>query len=195
MMRIAIIPARGGSKRIPKKKYQRSFMGNLFLLIRLKPLLQANCFERVIVSTDDEEIAKILRFAYGAEVPFIRPAKIADDHDDDDCRIATCDSIIYSAKVVAPTHVCCVYATAPFISSVNLERAFFLLKQKKCNYVYSVTNFSFPIQRAIRINEKGKSSMLMTSKHSNTRSQDLEELAYHDAGQFYWGLNRGVYAS
>ncbi|WP_041771430.1 pseudaminic acid cytidylyltransferase [Psychromonas sp. CNPT3] len=182
-MRVAIIPARGGSKRIPRKNI-KMFHGKPIIAYSIEAALKANCFERVIVSTDDKEVAQIA-LAYGAEVPFMRPAEIADDH------ATTMDVLQHAIKSLqdqgsTPTHICCIYATAPFISSVNLERAFTLLKQKQCNYVYSATPFCFPIQRAIRINSEGESSMF-NPENANTRSQDLEP-AYHDAGQFYWGL-------
>ncbi len=185
MMRVAIIPARGASKRIPRKNIKH-FDGKPIIAYSIEAALNANCFERVIVSTDDAEIAEIA-MAYGAEVPFMRPASIADDH-------ATTIEVVQHAiqylqtQGVDPEYICCIYATAPFIQSVNLERAYLLLEKKRCNYVYSVTQFSFPIQRAIKINKQG-ASIMFTPESFYTRSQDLEE-AFHDAGQFYWGVTQ-----
>ena len=140
-------------------------------------------FKEILVSTDDEEIAEVAR-AYGAEVPFIRPIELSGDH------VATIPVVAHALKWLqhnggAPGFVCCIYATAPFLSVEDLCRGFDLIQQTGGDYVFPVTTFDFPIQRAIRVKETGQVEMFQP-EHFSTRSQDLEE-AYHDAGQFYWG--------
>ncbi len=179
-MNIAIIPARGGSKRIPRKNI-KLFHGKPMIAYSIGVAKQSGCFERIIVSTDDIEIARISR-QYGAEVPFIRPKNIADDF------ATTTDVIINAIKELQLTDadvICCLYATAPFIKSTNLIKGLNLLKEGKLDYVFSATEFSFPIQRAFKLDSGGIVKMLQ-QEHFNTRSQDLEK-SYHDAGQFYWG--------
>lgn len=182
-MNIAIIPARGGSKRIPRKNI-KSFHGKPMIAWSIEAAQQSGIFDRIIVSTDDEEIAAVAR-EYGAEVPFIRPADIANDY-------ATTGDVISHAIVWLtnqghrPEQVCCLYATAPFVEPDDLRQGLVLLNSTAdCQYVFSATRFSFPIQRAIKLDELGKVSMF-DPEHQLTRSQDLVE-AYHDAGQFYWG--------
>lgn len=182
-MNIAIIPARGGSKRIPRKNI-KSFHGKPMIAWSIEAAQQSGIFDRIIVSTDDEEIAAVAR-EYGAEVPFIRPADIANDY-------ATTGDVISHAIVWLtnqgrrPEQVCCLYATAPFVEPDDLRQGLVLLNNTTdCQYVFSATRFSFPIQRAIKLDELGRVSMF-DPEHQLTRSQDLVE-AYHDAGQFYWG--------
>ena len=143
----------------------------------------AGCFDRIIVSTDDEEIAALAR-SHGAEVPFLRPAYLADD-------LATTQSVVLHAiqwceqQSLVPQAVCCLYATAPFMQPADLMAGRQLLEQSPSgSFVFTATSFSFPIQRAIQIDAAGRSAMFYP-EHFNTRSQDLEE-AFHDAGQFYW---------
>lgn len=181
-MKLAIIPARGGSKRIPRKNI-KSFCGKPMIARSIEAALQSGCFDRVIVSTDDAEIAEVAR-QHGAEVPFIRPAELADDH------TATIPVIRHAiewfiARGESPRHVCCVYATAPFVSGEDIGQGLKMLIENDCAYAFSVTSYAFPIQRAIRITHEGRVEMF-SPEYFATRSQDLEE-AYHDAGQFYWG--------
>lgn len=180
--RVAIIPARGGSKRIPRKNI-RSFCGKPMIAWSIEAALASECFERVVVSTDDPEIAEVA-LECGATVPFLRPAELADD---------------YTGTVVVMRHAlewlnandrqvdlaCCLYATAPFVSVEDLRQGWDTLKERECSYAFSVTSYPFPIQRALRIAKDGRVSMF-SPEHLNSRSQDLEE-AWHDAGQFYWG--------
>lgn len=181
-MRIAIIPARGGSKRIPRKNI-KLFCGKPMISWSVEAARLSGCFDRIIVSTDDAEIAEVAH-AYGAEVPFMRPPELSDDHtstipviahaiDWMNCNVATVD------------FACCLYATAPFIQAEDLQRGFEILQQSGADYAFSVTSYGFPIQRAIRITTNQRVGMF-SPEHFNTRSQDLEE-AFHDAGQFYWG--------
>ncbi|MCE7536814.1 pseudaminic acid cytidylyltransferase [Aliivibrio fischeri] len=181
-MKIAIIPARGGSKRIPRKNI-KLFHGKPMIAYSIEAALKSNCFDKVIVSTDDQEIADVARF-YGAEVPFMRPEKISDDY-------ATTMDVIQHAvqwceqQGLPLTYVCCLYATAPFVQSKDLQKGWEIVQQPDVKYVFSATTFPFPIQRAIKLSNCGSVSMF-SSEYELTRSQDLEE-SYHDAGQFYWG--------
>ena len=181
-MRLAIIPARGGSKRIPRKNI-KLFGGKPMIAWSIEAAMRSACFDRIIVSTDDAEIAE-LAVALGAETPFMRPAALSDDHT---------PTIPVIAHAIAwqqehgetPSEACCIYATAPFITADDLQRGLHILQNNQCDYAFSVTSYAFPIQRAIRINDRERVEMFQPA-HFNTRSQDLEE-AFHDAGQFYWG--------
>lgn len=181
-MNIAIIPARGGSKRIPRKNI-KLFHGKPLIAYSIEAAKQSGCFERIMVSTDDPEIAEVAR-SYGAEVPFIRPENIADDY------ATTMDVIQHTlswcdAAGIDVDSVCCIYATAPLLQAHFLQQGLTILQQEAVDYVFSATSFSFPIQRAITI-DKQQGITMFSPEHANTRSQDLVE-AFHDAGQFYWG--------
>jgi len=181
-MKLAVIPARGGSKRIPRKNI-KPFCGKPMIAWSIEAALESGCFDRVIVSTDDAEIAEVAR-RRGAEVPFMRPAELSDDH------TGTIPVIGHAIEWFNGTgqsveHACCLYATAPLVSAKDLRRGLDILQGNECSYAFSVTSYAFPIQRAIRINGDGYVEMF-NPQHFNTRSQDLEE-AFHDAGQFYWG--------
>lgn len=184
-MRLAVIPARGGSKRIPRKNI-RPFCGKPMIAWSIEAARQSGCFDRIIVSTDDGEIAAVAR-DFGADVPFLRPPELSDDH------TGTIPVIAHAIQWQqqhgeSPTEACCIYATAPFVRAEDLQRGLDLLKHADCDYAFSVTSYAFPIQRALRIKENGRMEMFQPD-HFNTRSQDLEE-SYHDAGQFYWGNTR-----
>jgi pseudaminic acid cytidylyltransferase len=181
-MRLAVIPARGGSKRIPRKNI-RLFCGRPMIAWSIEAALQSQCFDRVIVSTDDTEIADVARAA-GATVPFMRPTTLADDHTGTITVVAHAVQWHVDAGL-APDQVCCLYATAPFVQPADLQRGLALLDSSGAQYAFSVTSYAFPIQRAIRITPDGRVAMFDATQF-NTRSQDLEE-ALHDAGQFYWG--------
>jgi N-acylneuraminate cytidylyltransferase len=181
-MRLAVIPARGGSKRIPRKNI-KLFGGKPMIAWSIAAALKSNCFDRVIVSTDDIEIAEVARLQ-GAEVPFVRPATLSDDH------TATIPVIRHAIECLSdkgqtPSQVCCIYATAPFLHPADIRRGLAVIESTACDYAFSTTSYAFPIQRAIRVNKQGKVGMFLP-EHANTRSQDLEK-AYHDAAQFYWG--------
>jgi len=181
-MNIAIIPARGGSKRIPRKNI-KPFCGKPMIAWSIEAALQSDCFEHVLVSTDDTEIAEIAQ-TFGAEVPFMRPAHLSDDHTP---TIPVIAHAIEWAQVhgIDPESVCCIYATAPMISRDHLQLSMLTLQNNHCEYVFSATSYAFPIQRAFKLNTKNQVEMFYP-EHTNTRSQDLPH-AYHDAGQFYWG--------
>ena len=181
-MNICVIPARGGSKRIPRKNI-KEFNGKPIIAYSIEAALKSNCFDQVIVSTDDDEIAEVAK-KYGAQVPFSRPDELSNDY------VGTIPVIKHAIEWMeddksSVENVCCLYATAPFIRPQIISQAYQQLNNSKADYCFSVTSFVFPIQRAIKIVEKNKVSMFYP-EHFNTRSQDLEE-AYHDAGQFYWG--------
>jgi len=181
-MRLAVIPARGGSKRIPGKNI-KVFGGLPMIAWSIRAAIHSKCFDRIIVSTDDKEIASVAK-EYGADVPFMRPANLSDDH------TGTIPVIAHAIDwqnqhSPAATQVCCIYATAPFVQATDLQRGLQALQSTGADYAFSVTSFAFPIQRAIRITAEQRVEMFQP-EHFNTRSQDLEE-AWHDAGQFYWG--------
>jgi N-acylneuraminate cytidylyltransferase len=181
-VRIAVIPARGGSKRIPRKNINE-FCGKPMIAWSIEAAIDCKCFDSVIVSTDDDEIAHVAR-AYGADVPFVRPAELSDDHS------GTIEVIAHSVQWhnqcnPQATDVCCIYATAPFLLPQDLRRGLEILHSTDAQYAFAVTNYAFPIQRAIRITPEQRVQMFQP-EHLNTRSQDLTE-AWHDAAQFYWG--------
>ncbi len=180
---VAIIPARGGSKRIPRKNIQ-PFLG-VPLIVRTLQLVQgAGVFDRVVVSTDDDEVASLARDA-GAEVPFIRPPELSDDHTGTRPVIQHAIRQLEAAAGTSLGLVCSVYATAVFLTADDLVAARQLLVDSAAAFVFSATTFPAPIQRALRRRPDGTCEMFQP-EHRTTRSQDLEE-AYHDAGQFYWG--------
>lgn len=181
-MRLAIIPARGGSKRIPRKNI-KPFCGKPMIAWSIDAAKISGCFDRIIVSTDDEEIADVAR-AHGAEVPFMRPQELSDDYTGTIPVVA--HAVQHMNEQVGPVqYACCLYATAPFVRAQDLQIGFEMLQQSNAPYAFTVTNFAAPIQRAFRITEFERIEMF-NPEHFITRSQDLEE-AYHDAGQFYWG--------
>ena len=140
---------------------------------------ESGLFERIVVSTDSDEIASVAREA-GAEIPFLRPAELADDH-------AGTDSVFVHALetlYVKSGQACCILATAPFLQSADLKRGFDLLQKSGATSAVSVTTFPYPVLRALQVNAAGRLEMIWP-EHRTTRSQDLPE-AWHDAGQFYW---------
>lgn len=182
-MNICVIPARGGSKRIPRKNI-KEFNGKPIIAYSIEAALKSNCFDRVIVSTDDVEIVEVAK-KYGAQVPFIRPSELSNDYASTISVIKHTIERLENHNNTIINNVCCLYATAPFIQSQTIFKAFQQLQGSKADYCFSVASFPFPIQRSIRITQDDKVDMLYP-ENFNVRSQDLEE-AYHDAGQFYWG--------
>lgn len=182
MSQVAIIPARGGSKRIPHKNV-KEFGGKPMIAWSIETAKASGCFDQIIVSTDDREIARVAR-EWGATVPFMRPAELSDDF------TGTLPVIRHAVEWlnqngISVVYACCLYATAPFVTVKDLQRGLQLIKSTGSSYAFSVTSYAFPIQRAIRIVKNGRVAMF-NPEHFQTRSQDLEE-AWHDAGQFYWG--------
>lgn len=180
MGNICIIPARGGSKRIPRKNI-KEFLGKPIIAYSIKAALDSGLFDEVMVSTDDVEIAYIAK-KFGAKVPFMRSAKNSDD-------FATTFDVIeeviqsYRSQGKDFENICCVYSCAPFVTYKILLKAYNQLIEKKFDTVFPIVAYSFPIQRALRL-DQSKVSMIL-EENLNTRSQDLED-SFHDAGQFYW---------
>ena len=179
-MSFCIIPARGGSKRIPRKNV-RDFCGKPMIAWSIQAAVNSGCFDRIIVSTDDDTIAEVAE-SYGAEAPFRRRDVLADDHTPTMPVIA---DAIERLNIEDQTAVCCLYATAPFVQPEDLQAGHKLLTETGGGFVLTVCTYAFPIQRALRRKASGEVEMFDTTK-MQTRSQDLEE-AWHDAGQFYWG--------
>lgn len=181
LQRIAVIPARGGSKRIPRKNI-REFCGKPLIAYSIELALNSGLFDHVVVSTEDDEIAEVAR-TYGATTPFMRPAELADDY------TATMPIIKHAIEwFQAEGHhigpVCCIYATAPLLQTSYLAEGLSKLDEG-WQFAFAVSTFEFPIQRALHRNDDGKINAA-DPVAINARSQDLEEM-WHDAGQFYWG--------
>ncbi|MBF0160930.1 MAG: pseudaminic acid cytidylyltransferase [Magnetococcales bacterium] len=181
-MNVAIIPARGGSKRIPRKNI-RLFFGKPMLAYAIEVALATALFDRVIVSTDDDEIAAVAA-QWGAEVPFRRPAELANDF------AGTTEVIRHAIEWLQAAGspvacACCIYATVPFLQAEALREGYQLLQTSGALYAFSVTHFASPVQRALRVTPGGRLEPLYP-EYRTTRTQDLEP-ACHDAGQFYWG--------
>lgn len=196
-MNVAIIPARGGSKRIPQKNI-RDFCGKPMIAWSILAAQKSGCFDRIIVSTDDPEIAEVAK-SFGAEVPFARPSNLSDDFTPTIPVIRQAIEWL-SGEGDNPDYVCCIYATAPFITSQALTEGLEILQtHSDTEFVFSGTEFNFPIWRSLKLNTDGSVDMNWP-EHELTRSQDLTP-SYHDAGQFYWGRpndylnNEGIFTA
>lgn len=181
-MKLAVIPARGGSKRVPRKNI-RPFCGKPMIVWSIEAALASKCFDQVVVSTDDAEVAAVSRAA-GAQVPFLRPPHLSDD------MTATTPVIAHAIEWFTergerPALVCCIYATAPFLRPSDINKGLETLEATGSRFAFSVTSFPAPIQRAFRITHANRIQMFDPEQFGK-RSQDLET-AYHDAAQFYWG--------
>jgi N-acylneuraminate cytidylyltransferase len=179
---LAVLPARGGSRRIPRKNI-RPFCGRPMIAWPIAAAQKSGLFDRIIVSTDNPEIAEIAR-VHGAETPFLRPAPLADDH------TGTIEVIAHATRWALDqgwpvAAVCCLYPTAPMIAPADLAEALRVLESGDWDFVFTATDYASPIFRAFKQTESGGLEMLYP-KHFTTRSQDLPQ-ALHDAGQFYWG--------
>ncbi|MBD5376078.1 MAG: pseudaminic acid cytidylyltransferase [Bacteroides sp.] len=181
MKSICIIPARGGSKRIPRKNV-KNFLGKPIISYSIETALKSDIFDEVMVSTDDDEIAEVARL-YGAAVPFMRSAHTASD-------FATTADVInevldsYAANGKEFDTVCCLYATAPFVTPVRLQEAADIIAAGEFDSAFTCVEFSYPVLRSLVVNSEGRISMKWP-EFKNSRSQDLERF-YHDAGQFYF---------
>ena len=178
---LAVIPARGGSKRIPRKNI-KEFFGKPLIAYSIQAAINSKLFDKVIVSTDDEEIANTAK-EHGAKVPFLRPKNLSDDF------TGTTDVINHAVNYLEQKgetydFICTIYATAPLLQEKYLIEGFEKLIESNAKIAFSVTSMPFPIQRTFKIDEHGRCKMFYP-EHFQTRSQDLEE-AYQDAGQFYW---------
>jgi len=182
LMNIAIIPARGGSKRIPRKNI-KLFDDKPMIAHAICTAQASGLFEHIVVSTDDEEIASIAR-TWGAETPFVRPTDLSNDH------AATVPVIAHGVQTCLALewvfeYVCCIYPGVPFLQTDDLKGALVDLIDSEVDYCFPVTEFPSAIQRALKRVDGGKMQPFYP-QYETTRTQDLE-LAYHDAGQFYWG--------
>jgi pseudaminic acid cytidylyltransferase len=186
-MNLCVIPARGGSKRIPRKNI-REFCGKPMIAWSIEAALASGCFDKVIVSTDDAEIADVAR-QWHAEVPFMRPSELADDF------AGTTPVVAHAVRWNQDQgqeleSVCCLYATAPFVEPADIKKALKLLEQTAAHrFVFTATAYASPIQRALRLDLASGEAHMWQPKQFSKRSQDLEP-AYHDAGQFYWGRSQ-----
>ncbi|HEY4319071.1 MAG TPA: pseudaminic acid cytidylyltransferase [Herbaspirillum sp.] len=181
-MRVAVIPARGGSKRIPRKNI-RSFGGKPMIAWALQAAMDSDCFDRVLVSSDDDEV-RAIAVQHGAEAPFVRPATLADDHTGTSAVVAHAIDWL-QASGCHPDLVCCIYPTAPFLLADDLRTGLQAMASPRWQFAFSVTDFEAPVFRSFVAASDGGVSMLFP-EHATTRSQDLP-LALHDAAQFYWG--------
>ncbi len=179
--KIAIIPARGGSKRIPRKNI-KPFLGKPIIAYSIEAAIKSKLFDIVMVSTDDEEIAEVAR-NFGAEVPFLRSKKNADD-------FATTYDVIeevleaYNKRGISFSEAICIYATAPFVNKERINEAYSLFVEKEFDCVFPVIEYSFPIQRSLIVHEESSKMELLFPENELKRSQDLKP-SYHDVGQFY----------
>ena len=180
-MIVAVIPARGGSKRIPKKNIKK-FFGKPIISYSIKAAIDSKLFDKVIVSTDCENIAQVA-INYGAEVPFMRPEELSGDF------LGTHEVVGHTLKWLEDfgdvvDYACCIYATAPMIQGSDLIKGYDLIKTEKWKAVIAATKYSYPVFRSFKKLPNGGLEMVFP-EHYNSRSQDLPEV-YHDAGQFYW---------
>jgi len=183
-LKLCVIPARGGSKRIPKKNI-KNFCGKPIISWPIIAAIKSKCFDRIIVSTDDEEIKEVANF-YGAETPFTRPKELSDDFS------SSLDVVKHAIEIQNDVDkhqdtVCCIYPTAPFISPSDILRGLQALEDNEVDYSLSVTSYPYPIQRALKLNQNNLVEMV-SPQFLKSRSQDLES-NFHDAAQFYWGLS------
>jgi pseudaminic acid cytidylyltransferase len=184
-MNLCVIPARGGSKRIPRKNI-RPFAGKPMVAYAIQVAQDSRLFGRIIVSTDDQEVAKVSQ-DYGAEVPFKRPADLADDN------TPTVPVIAHAIKNLQQKgnqfeFVCCIYPCVPLLGVASLKEALFLLKKEKAEYCVPIAPYRPPIQRSVKINSKGR-LVPLNENYELSRTQDLD-ICYHDVGQFYWGTSQ-----
>lgn len=181
MANLCIIPARGGSKRIPRKNI-KDFCGKPIIAYSIEAALLSQLFDVVMVSTDDEEIQEVA-IQYGAEVPFLRSADNAND-------MATTASVLeevlekYKSSGKEFSHACCLYPTAPFVSAKVLQEGYIKLSTSDTDAVFPVVQFEYPVWRGLKKHANDQVEMVW-KEHLNSRSQDLEPV-FHDAGQWYW---------
>ncbi len=182
MSNLAIIPARGGSKRIPRKNL-KDFLGKPIIAYSIEAALQSGLFEEVMVSTDDQEIKNISK-KYGAKCPFYRSSETSNDFA---TTIAVIMEVVSEYKLQFNKvfdRICCIYPTAPLIQIQHLKNGLDLMLSKNSSSTYPVVAFSYPIWRGLEITVEGKTQMIWP-EYLNSRSQDLK-IVFHDAGQWYW---------
>tara|TARA_B100000212_G_C27333359_1_gene515701 strand:+ start:571 stop:1239 length:669 start_codon:yes stop_codon:yes gene_type:complete len=181
MKNICLIPARGGSKRLPRKNI-KMFCGKPLITWSIEIAIKSKLFEKIYVSTDDMVIANIAK-KNGAEIPFIRPKELADDFTNDK-QVRDHFLSWTKSKQLTFDYLCYLYPTAPFITEETLKGCLDLLIKSNASQSLTITNFDYPVQRALKNNEEGFLDFKW-EKYKNSRSQDLEEL-FHDAGQCYF---------
>ena len=182
-MNIAIIPARGGSKRIPQKNI-KDFVGKPVISYAIEAAKRTHLFERIIVSTDDPLIAEVAN-SYGAETPFMREDYLSDDHTHIGPVVKQCCQWLVEEEGIRPDFICTIFATAPLISDEDISASYELIaNDSKIGNVSSVAKFPSPVQRALTISKDGRLQMMIPDNFSK-RSQDLED-TYYFAGQFDW---------
>jgi len=184
-MNLCVIPARGGSKRIPRKNI-RTFAGKPMIAYAIEVAQKSGLFSRIVVSTDDEEVAKI-SLKIGAEVPFRRPTELSDDH------TPTVPVIAHAIRAIEPNgsnlgYVCCIYPCVPFMEETDLKKALSLLESGNAEYSFPVAEYPSPVQRALKLGSENQVSPFYP-EFELFRTQDLER-TYYDAGQFYWGRKK-----
>lgn len=190
MKNLCIIPARGGSKRIPRKNI-KDFLGKPIIAYSIEAALESGVFDEVMVSTDDPEIVEVAK-KYGASVPFLRSEQTANDY------ATTADVIFevlekYRSQGKVFDNVACLYATAPFVTDKKLQEAAEILASGECDSAFTCTTFSYPILRGLVLDSKGYIGMKWP-EYKNSRSQDLPQF-YHDAGQFYFATTESFQGS
>lgn len=181
-MNLAIIPARGGSRRI-KNKNIKLFFNKPIIYWSIKAAKQSKLFDKIIVSTDSKKIANICK-KYNIEIPFLRPKTLSNDKVST-IKVIKHALIWFKKKGVFFDRVCCIYPASPFISKKIIKKALKLLKIKRKSFAFTVSSYPHPIQRALKIKKNGYLKPVWPS-NVNIRSQKFEN-RYHDAGQFYWG--------
>ena len=181
-MTICVIPARGGSKRIPRKNI-RPFAGKPIIEFSIKAAISSGCFDRVIVSTDDNEIRSIA-ISLGAEVPILRSDENSDDHSSVFNVVKETLDYLSLKENLSPSYVCCIFATAPFVTGKRIAGAFKKMIENNSDAIFPVVDFSYPIQRSLEVKADGTVGMVWP-EHLLSRSQDLPR-RFHDVGQYYW---------
>ena len=181
-MKIAVIPARGGSRRIPKKNILK-FCGKPMIAHAIETASKSRFIDRIIVSTDSKEV-KAIAMEYGAEVPFMRPGRLSDDH------TPTAPVVTHTLEELqnmgqSALYACCLYPCTPMVTNEDLDDVFGRMLEGDHLFAYPVVRYPHPIQRAMRMSSAGKMSFYHP-ENELARTQDFE-VAYHDAGQFYWG--------
>ncbi|MGM5630006.1 pseudaminic acid cytidylyltransferase [Apibacter raozihei] len=180
MSNLAIIPARGGSKRIPRKNI-KNFLGKPIISYSIRSAIDSNLFDEIMVSTDDSEIAEVAQ-KYGAKVPFMRSEENSNDYS---TTMDVLQEVLDNYELIGKKfdHACCIYPTAPLIKKGDLIKGYETLQKGIFDSVFPIVAFSYPVWRSVKIID-GKTKMIWP-EYSNSRSQDLDSV-YHDAGQWYW---------
>lgn len=187
-MKVAIIPARGGSKRIPRKNI-RPFLGKPIIAYSIEAAINSSIFDRVIVSTDDTEIADVAK-QFGAEVPQLRSHQSATDHAPIIDVVLEVLEQLKQNEGLEPNYLCCIFATAPFVNDSRLSTSFRLMEENRKDGIFPVVEYSYPIQRSLEVKSDNSIGMVWP-EHLLSRSQDLPP-RFHDSGQYYWAKTGSV---